>query len=98
MAATLIRGPPGQPDITYAPDFAKYQQRSAAILSRDDLPQALPGDLPRRLTGDLVWDGDSIRAAYKWTFVLTTDQVKEIEGALRHFQCEWSDKHARTPV
>ncbi|KAK0387503.1 hypothetical protein NLU13_5815 [Sarocladium strictum] len=85
-AVSPIRGPPGQPDITYAPDFDRYQERRKAILSRNDLIKTLPEGLPKKLAGDLVWEGESVRTTYNWTYIFSSDQVKELEQALRHFQ------------
>lgn len=83
--------PPGQPDITYTPDFAKYQQRSAQRKSREVLQTHLPEGLPKQLTGTLVWDGDSVKASYNWTFSLSEEQVEEVRKALRYFQCQSQD-------
>lgn len=78
--------PPGQPDITYAPDYAKFQARQARRLSSETLPSTLPEGFPTQLTGDLVWDGESVAQTYDWAYVLSSDQANEVDQALKHFQ------------
>ncbi|KAI0008230.1 Clavaminate synthase-like protein [Xylariaceae sp. FL0662B] len=78
--------PPGQPDISYAPDFQKYQARKDRRLKAGGLPDKLPEGLPQELTGNLVWDGRTLADAYNWTYVLQPDQLDEIELALKHFK------------
>lgn len=81
--------PPGQPDITYAPDYGKYQARRDQRIKSAGLPGGLPRGLPQQLTGKLVWEGDTLGDTYKWTYVLEPSQLEEINLALRHFQCRW---------
>ncbi|KAF4471165.1 family oxidoreductase [Fusarium albosuccineum] len=78
--------PPGQPDIAYAPDYAKFQARTARRLQDKTLPSALPEGFPTQLTGDLVWDGETVAETYDWAYVLNADQLNEIDQALKHFQ------------
>ncbi|KAI1075995.1 Clavaminate synthase-like protein [Whalleya microplaca] len=78
--------PPGQPDISYAPDFQKYQARKDRRLKAGGLPKELPEGLPQELTGKLVWDGRTLAEAYNWTYVLQPGQLDEIELALKHFK------------
>ena len=85
--AALRPGPPGQPDITYAPDFEKYQTRVATRLSKGGLASTLPVGFPEELRGDLVWEGETLPETYDWTFVLNEEQLGEIEKALTHFKC-----------
>ena len=73
--------PPGQPDIAYAPDYAKFQARQTQRLKSETLPSTVP-----ELTGDLVWDGGSVAQTYDWAYVLSPDQTNEIDRALKHFQ------------
>ncbi|KEZ46937.1 Uncharacterized protein SAPIO_CDS0284 [Scedosporium apiospermum] len=84
--AALRPGPPGQPDITYAPDFEKYQTRVATRLSKGGLASTLPVGFPEELRGDLVWEGETLPETYDWTFVLNEEQLGEIEKALTHFK------------
>lgn len=81
-----VAGPPGQPDIAYAPDLQKYQARTARRLAGGDLPKTLPEGFPSELQGDLVWEGETLAETYDWTYVLSDDQLDEIEGALRYFK------------
>ncbi|KAK6952849.1 hypothetical protein Daesc_005143 [Daldinia eschscholtzii] len=78
--------PPGQPDISYAPDFNKYEARRDNRIKSGNLPKELPKGLPRQLTGKLVWEGDSLAKEYDWTYVLKQDQLDEIDLAVKHFK------------
>lgn len=78
--------PPGQPDISYAPDRDKWQARAARRLKEGNLPTTLPKGFPAQLTGDLVWEGDSVADTYDWTYVLNTEQLNEIDRAVKHFK------------
>lgn len=80
--------PPGQPDIQYAPDFAKYHARAARRVQTGNLPRSVPEGFPDELKGDLVWEGDTLAETYDWTFVLSEDQLSEINQAVEHFKCE----------
>lgn len=81
--------PPGQPDIEYAPDYAKFQARSERRIKDETLPTSVPEGFPDQLQGDMVWDGEKLAESYDWTYVLTGDQLTEIDEALKHFQCEF---------
>ncbi|KAI1490998.1 TfdA family taurine catabolism dioxygenase TauD [Biscogniauxia mediterranea] len=78
--------PPGQPDISYAPDYDKWQARVARRLAAGNLPKSLPEGFPSKLSGDLVWEGQSIADEYDWTYVLSEDQLAEIDRAVEHFK------------
>ncbi|KAI1136428.1 Clavaminate synthase-like protein [Hypoxylon sp. FL0543] len=78
--------PPGQPDISYAPDFGKYQARREKRTNSEGLPKELPKGLPQQLTGKLVWEGDSLADTYNWTYVLDPNQLDEIDLAVEHFK------------
>lgn len=80
--------PPGQPDISYAPDYGKYQARAARRVQAGNLPTSLPEGFPEQLKGDLVWEGNSLAATYDWTYVLSEDQLAEIDRAVKHFKCQ----------
>lgn len=80
---------PGQPDIAYAPDFEKYQARTARRLAEGNIQKTLPERFPKELTGDLVWEGETLADAYDWTYVLSDEQLEEIETALQHFKCKY---------
>lgn len=81
------QAPPGQPDISYAPDYAKYQARAARRIEVERLPTTVPEGFPEHLEGDLVWEGDKLAETYDWTYVLTQDQLSEIDEAVRYFKC-----------
>lgn len=78
--------PPGQPDISYAPDYDKYQARAARRVQSENLPSTLPEGFPEQLKGDLVWEGDTLAETYDWTYVLREDQLAEIDEAVKHFK------------
>jgi hypothetical protein len=85
---TAALGPPGQPDIAYAPDFQKYQARSVRRVQSEELPSGVPEGFPAELKGDLVWEGETVGETYDWTFVLSEQQLAEVDDALKHFQCK----------
>lgn len=81
--------PPGQPDISYAPDYDKYQSRAARRVQSENLTSTLPEGFPKQLKGDLVWEGNTLAGTYDWTYVLSDDQLAEIDQAVKHFKCQW---------
>ncbi|KAF4955702.1 hypothetical protein FGADI_4395 [Fusarium gaditjirri] len=78
--------PPGQPDIAYAPNYENYQARTTKRLKEGNLPTSVPDGFPKQLTGDLVWEGDSVGQTYDWTYKLSEEQLREIDQALQHFK------------
>lgn len=86
MAIDIPTGPPGQPDITYAPDYAKYKARTERRLATDQLPTTLPDGFPNKLESNLVWDSTDIASRYDWTYVLSPSDLAEIDSALQHFK------------
>ncbi|CAG9954286.1 unnamed protein product [Clonostachys rosea f. rosea IK726] len=89
--------PPGQPDIAYHPDWDKYQARAARRTQTEDLPKTLPEGFPKELKGDLVWEGETIAQQYDWTYVLSADQLAEIDSALAHFKATSHRRHFPCP-
>lgn len=79
--------PPRQPDINYAPDYDKWQARAARRVAAGGLPTRVPEGFPEQLTGDLVWEGETLADTYDWTYVLSFEQLAEIDAALAHFKC-----------
>lgn len=89
MTAAVARGPPGQPDIGYSPDFNKYTARSKRRAETEQLSHELPAGFPKQLKSDLVWDPESLAASkYNWNYVLTVDDIAELRRALAHFKCK----------
>lgn len=78
--------PPGQPDIIYAPDYAKFQARAARRVATERLPTTVPEGFPDQLQGDMVWEGDTLAETYDWTYVLSEEQLAEIDEAVKHFK------------
>ena len=88
MATAILSHPAIQPDISYAPDFAKYRARTKKRWANEKLEkQTLPAGFPPRLESDFVWDGDSVKGTYEWIYELNDKEVTEIELALEHFKC-----------
>ncbi|KAH6665532.1 hypothetical protein B0J14DRAFT_606306 [Halenospora varia] len=75
-----------QPDITYHPDFQKYQQRTERLKSQKAINGVLPVNFPTQLSGPLVWEGQDFPDETEWTFSLNTTQLEEIDKALTHFK------------
>lgn len=86
--ARAVAPPSGQPDIAYHPDWDNYQARIARRKQTEVLPKTLPEGFPKELKGDLVWDGETLAEKYDWTYVLSADQLAEIDKAVDHFKCE----------
>ncbi|KAF2812986.1 Clavaminate synthase-like protein [Mytilinidion resinicola] len=83
MATASVSAPPGQPDITYTPDFDKYKARTQRRLATEKLEQTLPPGFPSKLESEFVWDGDSIKeSGYNWVYELSAEEIAEIEAAL----------------
>ncbi|KAJ9130962.1 Taurine catabolism dioxygenase family protein [Pleurostoma richardsiae] len=79
-------GPAGQPDIEYTPDHDKYLERARRRRETEPLSKQLPEGFPQRLQSDLVWDQNTLAGSYDWNYVLTNDDIIEIQNALRHFK------------
>jgi hypothetical protein len=84
--ATTMSGPPGQPDIWYAPDHDKYLERSRRRQETERLAKTLPPGFPHELRSKLVWDGNDLADSYDWNYHLTREDLDEIDTALRHFK------------
>lgn len=81
-------GPPGQPDIDYAPDYEKFKARAERRVKTETLPTSVPEGYPEQLQGDMVWEGETLAETYDWTYVLNEEQLAEIDEAVKHFKCE----------
>lgn len=79
---------PGQPDIEYHPDEAKWKARTARRLAEDlSLPSTpLPAGFPQKLDSPLVWQGSDWKDEKEWVYELNADQLKEVDDALKHFR------------
>ncbi|CAN8101569.1 unnamed protein product [Discula destructiva] len=78
--------PPGQPDIEYAPNFEKFKARGERRMKTEILPTSVPDGFPEQMQGDMVWEGDTLAEHYDWTYVLTEEQLAEIDEAVKHFK------------
>lgn len=80
----------GKPDISYAPDLAKYQARTKRRLENERLDLVtLPDGFPKKLESSFVWEGDGLEESYQWVYELSKEQVEEIERGLVHFKCKF---------
>lgn len=86
-AATISPQQLIQPDIAYAPNLAKYQERTKRRLSSERIENSLPPGFPSQLVSQLVWEGNDLEGSYQWVYELNKAQVDEIESALNHFKC-----------
>ncbi|KIH93273.1 taurine catabolism dioxygenase TauD [Sporothrix brasiliensis 5110] len=87
MTAVVERGPPGQPDIGYSPDFDKFEARSKRRAETEQLSPVLPEGFPKQLHSELAWDLESLTASkYDWNYVLSADDIAELHRALKHFK------------
>jgi hypothetical protein len=77
-----------QPDISYHPDFQKYQSRTERIKAQLPPKIGLPAGFPAQLTGPLVWEGKDFTDESQWTFSLNESQFEEIHNALINFKSE----------
>jgi hypothetical protein len=92
----ILAGPPGQPDIRYAPDYSKFIERSKRRKAGKKLQRTLPEGFPDELHSDLNWDGESIGNKFNWTHELSVEEVEEIGTALNHFKCMLCPKFIRS--
>ncbi|CAG8956683.1 hypothetical protein HYFRA_00012227 [Hymenoscyphus fraxineus] len=77
----------GKPDISYAPDFEKYQARTKRRLESENLSAVtLPEGFPRKLESEFVWEGKELEGRYEWIYELSEVQVEEVERGLEYFQ------------
>ena len=77
-----------QPDISYHPDYEKYQLRSKRVKAQLTNNDGFPAEFPRQLTGPLVWEGSDFTEESEWTLVLNEAQLLEINEALAYFSCQ----------
>lgn len=87
-----------QPDISYQPDFEKYQARTRLRLQNEKLNRPnLPPKFPQQLDSDLVWEGETLADSFDWNYVLGPEQIQELEHALTYFKSQylWSILQAR---
>ncbi|KAK1672743.1 TfdA family taurine catabolism dioxygenase TauD [Colletotrichum godetiae] len=90
MAAAAVQapfhaGPPGQPDIGYAPNHDSFAARTKRRQELETLEKSLPVGFPQKLESKLVWDGNTLAEHYDWNYVLTDADKKEIDDALGYF-------------
>jgi hypothetical protein len=82
-----------QPEISYHPDFEKYQLRTERLKPLRPAQPSLPHGFPAQLTGGLVWEGKDFTDESQWTLSLNDSQIGEIHDALRQFQSQLSQEN-----
>ena len=79
-----------QPDISYYPDFAKYQARTERRLQSETIDKTLPAGFPQKLKSSLVWEGQDFKHTEEgkedWIYRLNHEQLDEIDVALAYFK------------
>ena len=88
VLSPVSSGPPGQPDIGYAPDHDSYLARAQRRQETEQIDKSLPPGFHQQLKSDLVWDGNTLAETYDWNYRLTDEDIDEIEAALKHFKSE----------
>ncbi|KAK0370590.1 TfdA family Taurine catabolism dioxygenase TauD [Colletotrichum limetticola] len=86
VQAPFYAGPPGQPDIGYAPIYESFVARTKRRQEQENLDKSLPTGFPQKLESKLVWDGNTLAEHYDWNYVLTDANKEEIDDALGHFK------------
>lgn len=76
-----------QPDISYHPDFEKFQLRTERLKASRSSNEALPDGFPTQLSSPLVWEGRDFKHESSWTLSLNEAQLNEIHQALLKFKC-----------
>jgi hypothetical protein len=75
-----------QPDIEYQPNFEKYNARTNRRLETETLSKELPVGFPTKLISPLVWNGSEFQSEDEWTYVLSGEDIEELNQALAHFK------------
>ncbi|KAF9463721.1 hypothetical protein BDZ94DRAFT_1235994 [Collybia nuda] len=77
-----------QPDIEYHPDEIKWRARTARRLAEnpglEKVP--LPEGFPKQVEGPIVWEGSDWVNEDQWVYNLSSSELEEIEGGLKHFK------------
>ncbi|KXH40623.1 TfdA family Taurine catabolism dioxygenase TauD [Colletotrichum salicis] len=86
VQAPFHAGPPGQPDIGYAPNHDSFVARTKLRQELETLEKSLPVGFPQKLESKLVWDGNTLAEHYDWNYILTDADKKEVDDALGYFK------------
>ncbi|KAK5994101.1 Taurine hydroxylase-like protein SAT17 [Cladobotryum mycophilum] len=91
MAAVAVqppahRGPIGQPDIDYHPNYDTYLDRVKKRQETEKLERSLPEGFPTKLESELVWDGRTLAETWDWNYVLDESDLAEVDAAVKHFK------------
>ena len=84
----IMSGPPGQPDITYHPDRAKWEARTAKRLAEDPslLETPLPAGFPKQVKSPMAWEGKDWVDESQWVYSLSQTELHEIDEAMKAFK------------
>jgi hypothetical protein len=93
-----MTGPPGQPDISYHPDRAKWEARTARRLAEDPTlsDAALPEGFPKQVDSPMVWEGKDWTDESQWVYNLSIAELKEINEAVTVFHSKHNVFHEDT--
>lgn len=78
-----------QPDISYHPDFTKFQLRTERLKNQRPPNAGLPPGFPKKLEGPIVWEGKDFTNESEWTLPLNEENLEEIHNALLYFKGQW---------
>jgi hypothetical protein len=84
------------PDIGWQPNLSKYLARSAARIKAGGLQTDVPDGWPKHLDSPLAWKGVDFENEEQYILQLSSDEILEIESALKHFKGTISDIIADT--
>lgn len=86
MSTTTTQTEATQPDISYHPDFTKYQLRTERLKHQRAADIGLPEGFPRNLRGPIVWEGKNFTDDKQWTLSLNKENLEEVHHALISFK------------
>lgn len=83
---SIAVSPPGQPDIEYKPNRAKFEERGRRRKETEELPTTLPPGFPTKLDSPLAWKSEEVENGTDWIYTLNDAQLVEIDDALKAFK------------
>jgi len=93
----LARSPSGE-NLTFAPSFDAYQNRSAFIKEKVDITQhGLPNNFPSQIDGPLNWTGSELEEK-DWLVNLDQEDILSIEAATENHLQIWDSVRCVSPA
>jgi len=74
------------PDISWVPDAALFEKRSAARAYMRELQPELPPGWPNELRGPLVWSGEDWKSEKQFVYMLSEAERLDLRSALVQFK------------